>query len=119
MTKKKLEKKRIKMVLEGYISEELMGSFESIEAQIEMWREKYAEKGYFDLELERDYGYDEHSLVGYRWETDAEFKRRQERSRKAKEAAKARERAKKEKKEAKELAEYERLKKKYEGKTNA
>ncbi len=84
---------------------------------------KYGKDGFFDLYIEgeevHDYGGSYHTIIlyGYRLETDEEFNKRIAINKKQKISAKKAAATRKKKKEAKDIEEYERLCKKFEGKT--
>jgi len=71
--------------------------------------ERYPKYHRFSLAVSRGFEYQDIDIVGYRWETDAEYDKRMLIAKSLKES-KAREEAKKEESER---AEYERLKKKF------
>lgn len=110
MTKKKLITERVN----GLDSIDIEGKFAAVIDMLFKLRDTAINAGYTDIFIEYGYGYDQYRyyLCGTREETDKEYQTRLSNE------AKAAERVKEQKqlKEAKDRAEYERLRKKFEGK---
>jgi hypothetical protein len=96
---------------------DLSGEIHTIIDSLQNLAEIYEKKGYSNLKLDYEYGYEGHEsefgLVGERFETDDEYARRLKRLEKAKASAKVRAKKAKEKKKQKEIKLYEKLRRKY------
>ena len=116
----KPKRKEIKERLDTIYLDGLEGTFAKVHAFFDVLEHEHR-KTHSDLRLKVECSYTEYEndtlvLYGKRMETDAEYKKRIEQSRKAREAKKARESLEAQEKEQKDYEDYLRLKEKFENK---